>query len=130
MHGSRPLHGSSASGGRGDRRWPVVPPGGDRFGVSPSSAIRWRQLERERGSCAPRKLGGDRRSGRIEAEAGFILSQVAATPDITLSELAEKLRQERGLGVAIGTIWRFFERRGITFKKKRRMPPSRTALTL
>jgi len=102
----------------------------DRFGVSPSSAIRWRQLERERGSCAPRKLGGDRRSGRIEAEAGFILSQVAATPDITLSELAEKLRQERGLGVAIGTIWRFFERRGITFKKKRRMPPSRTALTL
>ena len=101
-----------------------------RFGVSPSSAIRWWQLERERGSCAPRKLGGDRRSGRIEAEAGFILSQVAATPDITLSELAEKLRQERGLGVAIGTIWRFFERRGITFKKKRRMPPSRTALTL
>ena len=101
-----------------------------RYGVSAASAIRWWQLERARGSCAPKKLGGDRRSGRIEAEAGFILSQVAATPDITLSELAEKLRQERGLGVAIGTIWRFFERRGITFKKKRRMPPSRTALTL
>jgi transposase len=51
-----------------------------RFGVSAASAIRWRQLERERGSCAPGKLGGDRRSGRIEAEAAFILGHVAATP--------------------------------------------------
>jgi transposase len=100
-----------------------------RFGVSPSSVIRWWQLERQRGSCAPGKLGGDRRSGRIEAEAGFILSQVAATPDITLAELAEKLRQERGLSVAIGTVGRFFERRGITFKKRRRMPPSRIGPT-
>jgi transposase len=47
---------------------------GIRYGVSAASAIRWWQLERERGSCTPRKLGGDRRSGRIEAEAGFILS--------------------------------------------------------
>jgi transposase len=100
-----------------------------RFGVSASSAIRWWQLERERGSCAPRKLGGDRRSGRIEAEAAFILSQVAATPDITLAELAEKLRQERGLGVGLGTIWRFFDRGDITFKKRRRMPPSRIVPT-
>ena len=85
-------------------------------------------MERERGSCAPGKLGGDRRSGRIEAEASFILSQVAASPDITLAELAERLRRERGLSVAIGTAGRFFERRGITFKKRRRMPPSRIAL--
>jgi transposase len=100
-----------------------------RFGVSAASAIRWWQLERRHGSCAPGKLGGDRRSGRIEAEAGFILDQVAATPDITLAELAEKLRLERGVSVAIGTVGRFFERRGITFKKRRRMPPSRIAPT-
>ena len=99
-----------------------------RYGVSAASAIRWRQLERERGSYTPRKVGGDRRSGRIEAEASFILSQVAATPDITLAELAEKLRLERGVSVAIGTVGRFFERRGLTFKKRRRMPPSRIAL--
>lgn len=100
------------------------------FGVSPSSAIRWWQLQRQQGSCAARKLGGDRRSGRIEAEAEFILSQVAATPDITLAELAEKLRRERQLSVGIGTVWRFFDRRRITFKKRQRMPPSRIALTL
>jgi transposase len=114
---------SAIAGGMSCRRAAV------RFGVSVSSAIRWWQLERERGSCAPKKLGGDRRSGRIEAEAGFILSQVAATPDITLAELAEKLRQERGLSVAIGTVGRFFERRGITFKKRRRTPPSRIGPT-
>ena len=100
-----------------------------RYGVSAASAIRWRQLERRQGSCAPRKLGGDRRSWRIEAEAAFILGQVAATPDITLAELAEKLRRERELNVGIGTIWRFFDRRRITFKKRRHMPPSRTVLT-
>jgi transposase len=101
-----------------------------RFGVSASSAIRWWQLERHQGSCAPQKLGGDRRSGRIEAEAEFILSQVAATPDITLCELAEKLRRERKLSVGIGTLWRFFDRRRITFKKRQHMPPSRIAQTL
>ena len=101
----------------------------ERFGVSASSAIRWWQLKRRQGSCAPQKLGGDRRSGRIEAEASFILSLIAATPDMTLAELAEKLRLERGLSVGLGTIWRFFDRRGITFKKRRRMPPSRIVPT-
>jgi transposase len=40
-----------------------------RFGVSPSSAIRWRALERQQGDARPKALGGDRRSGRIEAHA-------------------------------------------------------------
>ena len=114
---------AAIAGGMSRRRAAV------RFGVSVSSAIRWWQLQRRLGSCAPQKLGGDRRSGRIEAEAGFILRQVAATPDITLSELAERLRQERQLSVGIGTLWRFFDRRGITFKKRRRVPPSKTVPT-
>ena len=101
-----------------------------RFGVSAASAIRWWQLERRQGSCAPQKLGGDRRSGRIEAHAAFILDAIADEPDITLSELADKLRRERELSVGIGTLWRFFDRRGITFKKSRRVPPSRIARTL
>lgn len=37
-----------------------------RFGVSIASAIRWCARERETGSAAPKALGGDRRSGRIE----------------------------------------------------------------
>lgn len=100
----------------------------ERFGVSASSAIRWYSRLKEQGNIAPQKQGGDRKSGRIEAQAGFIPSQVAETPDITLAELREKLKT-RGLGVGIGTLWRFFDRRRITFKKRRRMPPSSSAVT-
>lgn len=100
----------------------------ERFGVSASSAIRWYARLRTSGTVAPKAQGGDRRSGRIEAQAAFILDQVAARPDITLAALQEKLR-ERGLSVGITTLWRFFKRRRITFKKKRRMPPNRITAT-
>src|SRR3954453_16270635 len=58
-----------------------------RFGVSASSAIRWRALEGIQGDARPKALCGDRRSGRIEARAGLILALVEETPDITLEEL-------------------------------------------
>jgi transposase len=51
---------------------------------------------------------------------------LAAKSDITLAELRERLR-ERGVAVAIGTLWRFFKRRKITRKKRRRTPPSSAA---
>ena len=38
-----------------------------RFGVSFSSAIRWIAALRERGDYAPLPMGGDQRSGRVEA---------------------------------------------------------------
>ena len=97
----------------------------ERFGVSASSAIRWLK---QQGDIAAKKQGGDRKSGRIEAEAAFLLGEVAETPDITLVELQEKL-QARGVSAGIGTLWRFFDRRRITFKKRWRMPPSSNAAT-
>ena len=48
----------------------------ERFGVSASSAIRWRARERLLGDARPKALGGDRRSGRIEAHAETILALV------------------------------------------------------
>ncbi len=99
-----------------------------RFGVSPSSAIRWAALSRTTGDVAPRTQGGDRRSGRIEAQASFLLEEVAKAPDMTLAELQAKLNQ---CGVRVGTtsIWRFFQRRRITLKKRRRMRLNRSAAT-
>ena len=99
-----------------------------RFGVSASSAIRWLDRLKKQGDVAAKKQGGDRKSGRIEAEAGFLLDALAKTPDITLVELPEKLKA-RGVSVGIGTLWRFFDRRRITFKKRRRMPPNSNAAT-
>ena len=66
-----------------------------RFGVSASSAIRWRAMERREGDVRPKRQGGDRHSQRIEAHAELILSAVAAESDITLAELQERLKAAR-----------------------------------
>jgi transposase len=89
-----------------------------RFGVSAASAVRWGQRWRERGEVATRPMGGDRRSGAIEAHRQTILDAIEATPDMTLAEVRALLGQ-RGLTVGIGTIWRFFDRHGMSFKKNR-----------
>lgn len=96
-----------------------------RFKVSPSSVIRWMTRLKTDGDRAPQPHGGDRKSGRIAAEAAFILGLVDATPDITLAELRAQLKR-RGISVSISTIWRFFDRRKITFKKRQRTLPSKT----
>ena len=99
-----------------------------RFGVSASSASRWCALAREAGPVAPGPLGGDRRSARIEAHAALILDLLEQKSDITLAEIQAELARA-GVSAGIGTIWRFFDRHRITRKKRRRMPPSKTART-
>ena len=91
----------------------------ERCGIAVATAVRWVRNWRESGSTAPRRLGGDRRSHRIEAHAEELLSLVAKTPDITLQELAEHLRKAHGLRVVESTVWRFLDRHGMTFKKNR-----------
>jgi transposase len=92
-----------------------------------ASAVRGVREWRATGQTAPRPRGGDRRSGRLEARADFLLAKVDEAPDTTLAELREALRDDRGLGVAISTLWRFFERRRVPFKKRRPTRASRTA---
>ena len=87
-----------------------------RFGASVSSdpgVAEWRAS----GRTAPWSQGGDRQSDRIEDEGAFLLARIAETPDVTLAELREALWHERGLRVAVSTLWRFFDRRRITLKK-------------
>jgi transposase len=89
----------------------------DRFGISPSSAIRWRQRALEHGQAVAKPRGGDRHSGRIEAHGGFIRDLIAEQGDVTLVEVQGRLI-ERGTSVGIGTLHRFFARHGITRKKR------------
>jgi transposase len=100
----------------------------ERFGVSISSAIRWTSLQRRTGELRPKRQGGDKRSGRIEAHAPLILSLVEARADITLVELRAALA-EHGIAVAVSTLWRFFDRHRITLKKRPGTRPSRTVPT-
>ena len=62
-----------------------------RFGVSASSAIRWRAQERREGDVRPKRQGGDRHSHRIEAHAELILSALAAKSDVTLAGTAGRV---------------------------------------
>ena len=99
-----------------------------RFGVSAASVSRWRALAREKGELRPGPLGGDRRSGRIEAQGGLIHTLLEETPDITVEELRAALAK-RGHVFGYGTIQRFFRRHGITRKKRPRTRASRIART-
>jgi transposase len=100
-----------------------------RFGVSASSAVRWVRDWRESGRTAPRRQGGDRLSGRIEAHADFLLAEIEAAPDRTLEELRALLARERGVRVSNSTVWRFCHRHGLTTKKSPGTRASRTATT-
>lgn len=89
-----------------------------RYGIAPSTAIRWDTERRTTGSFAPKRQGGDMRSQKIEAHAGTIRSTLAQTPDITLAELCQHL-SEQGVAASTSSLWRFFRRHGITRKKDR-----------
>jgi len=99
-----------------------------RFGVSPASVSRWRALEREQGSPKPGPLGGDRRSGRIEAQASLIQQLLDEMSDATVEELRQALGG-RGHWFGYGTLQRFFRRHRITRKKRRSMRRNRIART-
>lgn len=99
----------------------------DRFGIAVSTAIKWVQRWRLTGSWSPRRFGGDRRSHRLDAFREEILGLVAARPDMTLAEIAEHLEAAHGVRPALSSVHRFFQRHGVSYKKRQRTPPSRTA---
>jgi transposase len=80
------------------------------FGVSIASAVRWMDEYLRTGRTAPKPRGGDRRSGRIEAQADLLLQAIEETPDVTLAELRERLITERGETFALSTIHDFYRR--------------------
>ena len=99
-----------------------------RFGVAPSTAIRWQDQRRTTGNFAPKPQGGDMRSRRVEERREDILALWEARKDISLEELRAGLI-EIGLHVSVAGLHRFFVRHGMTRKKRRAMRSSRTAPT-
>ena len=88
----------------------------ERFGVSAASVSRWRSYSRCHGDIRSGPLCGDRRFGRIEADADTIQDFLEATPDIPIQELRLELSQI-GLAFGYGTIQRFLIRNDVTRKK-------------
>lgn len=88
-----------------------------RFGVSVSSVIRWDASRRETGSFEPKPQGGDMRSRRIEDRYAEVMDALEEEGDQTLEELRSRLT-ERGIATSTSTLSRFFQRHGITRKKR------------
>lgn len=86
-----------------------------RFGLAPSTVIKWAKRLRETGSAAPAKFGGHLKC-RLEAHRDYVRSRVAEVPHLTLHRLKDLLA-ERGVVVSHDTVWRFLRREGLSFKK-------------
>ena len=87
----------------------------EHFEVSASSAIRWLQRFREDGTCEPMPRRGS--TSPLEKYSQQILVLIRDQPDLTLNELVSALRKRRIPG-SRSALSRFFDRHGITFKKK------------
>ena len=100
----------------------------ERFGVSPSSAIRWQALRRAGGDARPKPSGGDRLSHRTEAHAALIQAALDEVGDIALTELKARLA-EQGASTSVASLWRYFRRHKITRKKRPLTPKNRIVPT-
>jgi transposase len=96
----------------------------EKYSVSPSWVRRLKQRKRQDGRVEPRSPR-NKRVPKLAAHAGKIRELVAATPDLTLAELRDRL----GVAVALATLWAAVAELGLTVKKKSSERPSRTART-
>jgi len=92
------------------------------FGVSPSWVRRLKQHRRERGDVVPRKGGGSR--GR-KIDRGRLAELVRDRPDATLVELRDRL----GVQVTPWAVCKALRELGLSYKKSRPAPRSRTGPT-
>ncbi len=54
----------------------------------------------------------------LKPHTDWLLVLIGERADLTLDEIRELL-SERGVRVGVSSVWRFFERHGISFKKNR-----------
>lgn len=84
--------------------------------LAPSTAVRWLDRWITTGTVEAKPGTGYSRSP-LRAHAQWLLDLVAKEPDLTLAEIRDRLAREKKLSVAVSSVWRFFDRHEITFKK-------------
>jgi transposase len=99
-----------------------------RYRVGIATVVRWAARAALTGQTRAGRQGRPRGS-KLDAHEGFLLALIDEADDITLAEMQARLRVERRVSAGLGTLWRFFARRAVTWKKRRRTRPSRTAPT-
>ena len=100
----------------------------ERFGVGEATAILWVRRARLTGERKARKQGQPRRC-KLDPHRDYLLERIAATPDLTISELLELLWTGRGVKASRALLWTFLDRCGLTFKKRPRTRANRIGRT-
>ena len=91
------------------------------FDVSVSSVVKWSQRWRATGSAAAKPMGGKRRDVMSPAR-DYVLARLEEEPSLALRALQAELA-DKGIRVSYGALWRFVHREGLSFKKRRSLPP-------
>ena len=88
-----------------------------RFGVAPSSAIKWVTRFRATGSAAPAKMGGHKQRTLRGDHAEWLIAR-CREKEFTISQLVEELLRDRGVKVDRRSVWEFLHAEHLSFKKK------------
>jgi transposase len=100
----------------------------ERFGVSESVAIKWVERFERTGLRTAGKMGGHKRL-KLEPHREFLETCHAEKPDVTLQVLCDRLLGERAVKADTSLMSRFLRRIGLTLKKRRSSPASKTVRT-
>jgi transposase len=84
--------------------------------LAPSTAVRWLDRWTTTGTVEAKPGTGHSRSP-LKAFEQWLLDLVKTEPDLTLEEIRDRLSREKKLAVAVSSVWRFYDRHEITFKK-------------
>jgi transposase len=84
--------------------------------IGAATAIRWIDRWTSTGTVEAKPGTGHSKSP-LKAHERWLLDLVSTEPDLTLEEIRARLRREKKLKVAASSVWRFYDRHEITFKK-------------
>ena len=84
--------------------------------IGAATAIRWIDRWTSTGTVEAKPGTGHSKSP-LKAHERWLLDLVSAEPDLTLEEIRARLLREKKLEVATSSVWRFYDRHEITFKK-------------
>jgi transposase len=98
------------------------------FRVSPKFVNDLLKLRAETGSLEPRRQGHGPGGGKLAGHVGFVRQRLEENGDLTLDELCVELAG-RGVTVHRSNVGRLLDRLGLSHKKRRFKPASRSGRT-
>jgi transposase len=98
----------------------------DTFGVSKAWARRVKQVRRDENRTTRLPMGGARVT---KVDLGQLRELVGRQPDATTAELHRRLCEAGAVRCSASAVGMALRRLGLTYKKRRCTPPSRTART-